>query len=102
MNISKQSGASSLMLQLYSALQELTQPTTHASPAVLKRLLRSIVTENIPLSVASIELDGSHLSSLSRSTELIVCKLKELRVLRVDESVDRDCSLRDDALYVEQ
>ncbi|KAL7625750.1 hypothetical protein AAE478_004973 [Parahypoxylon ruwenzoriense] len=71
-------------------------------PAVMKGILRSVATENMLAKIAFIEIEGSYLGSLSRTSELIAYKFSELQGSQSIEGVDRESTLRNGAFYVER
>ncbi|KAI0898729.1 hypothetical protein F4806DRAFT_506709 [Annulohypoxylon nitens] len=74
----------------------------HAEPSVMKGMWRSVATENVLLKIAMIEVERSHLSSLSRTADLISRKFIELQASSPNDSIDLDCVLKDGALYIER
>ncbi|KAI1496579.1 putative polyketide synthase [Biscogniauxia marginata] len=79
-----------------------TAAESASEPAVMKGMLRSIATEQISSKIAFIEVDETHLSSLSKTAELIVDKFAELQLFTSMEGIDQEYVLRSGALYVER
>ncbi|KAI0003422.1 putative polyketide synthase [Xylariaceae sp. FL0662B] len=75
---------------------------SYSEPSVMKGMWRSVATENVFLKIAMIEVDKSHLGSLPRTADLITQKFIELRASSPNDGIDRDCILRDRALYIER
>ncbi|KAI1441986.1 KR domain-containing protein [Annulohypoxylon stygium] len=68
----------------------------------MKGMWRSVATENVLLKIVMIEVDRGHLSSLSRTADLISRKFIELRASSPNDSIDLDYVLQDGALYIER
>ncbi|KAI1084321.1 putative polyketide synthase [Whalleya microplaca] len=75
---------------------------SYAEPSVMKGMWRSVAAENVLLNMAMVEVDRSHLSSLSRTADLITQKFIELHTSSPTDSIDRSCVLQNGALYIER
>ncbi|RYP05939.1 hypothetical protein DL764_003473 [Monosporascus ibericus] len=76
--------------------------TGPGEPSIMKGMLRSVANENVLSQIVFIEMERSDPTSQPRTAELIMHKLSELRSSTSCVGVDRECVLRNGALYVER